>query len=136
MEKNGGVTFDDAQVALARLWLGPSEKQQEYKVKIKSVAPKQANINEMGQTAKQDENGAEFPCILQGMLTVHILDLIKEIRVPPTVEEAESIIARFQSGAPRGDKDVSDTVNSHVQLDSTDLRREKWLGTRNEERNR
>lgn len=63
-----------------------------------------------------------------------ILDLIKEIRVPPTVEEAESIIARFQSGAPRGDTDVSDTVNRHVQLDTTDLRQEKWLGTPSEER--
>lgn len=117
MEKRGGVTFDDAQVALARLWLGPSKVQPEYKVTIKSVAPKQANINDVGQTVKQDDK-----------------DLIKEIRVPPTVEEAESIIARFQSGAPRGDTDVSDTVNRHVQLDTTDLRQEKWLGTPSEER--
>lgn len=58
MEKRGRVTFDDAQVALARLWLGPSEVQPEYKVTIKSVEPKQANINDVGQTAKQDDKGA------------------------------------------------------------------------------
>ncbi|KAF8324713.1 uncharacterized protein EI90DRAFT_2976883 [Cantharellus anzutake] len=115
MERNSRVTFDDAQVALARLWLGPREGQPEYKVKIRSVAPQQADFDAVGQMVSQDE--------------------IKEIRVPPTVEEAQETIARFQSGAPRADTAVSDSVNRHVQLDVTDLRREQWLGTAEEERN-
>ena len=55
-------------------------------------------------------------------------ETIKEVKVPPTVEEAVKIIKKFEEGAPRSDEDVADTISQHVQQDRTSILDEKWLG--------
>lgn len=117
MEKASGTTFEAAEVALARQWLGPDEEEREYTVKIKSVEPTQGDPNTMGTTVPESSD-----------------DHIKEIKVPATVQEAVDIIKQFESGAPRSDDDVADTISQHVQLDKTGVKEAKWLGTPEEEK--
>ena len=115
MEQRSRVEFEQAEVALARQWLGPDNAQPDYTVKIKTVATKQGDLSTMdaSETKKQ----------------------VKEVRVPQTVRESADIIRQFESGATRGDHRVSDSVSQHVQLDRTPLKQEEWLGTPEEERN-
>ncbi|THG95529.1 hypothetical protein EW145_g7942, partial [Phellinidium pouzarii] len=116
MEKNSGVSFHEAQVALARQWVGkptPSIKAQD-KVFIQIAAPTGEGVVITKDTEVKSE----------------------EVPLPRTVDEARRIIERFESGAEglRGDKDVADTVSQHMLSDRTGLLEEKWLGTETEER--
>lgn len=111
MEKQSGTTFEDAQVALARQWLGPDEDTLERTVKIKSVEPTQGDPKNMGMTVA--DNTA---------------DKIKDVKVPGTYQQAVDIIKKFESGAPRSDEEVSDTISQHVQQDKTGIKNERWLG--------
>lgn len=116
MERNSGVTFLQAQVALARIWLGESyfasNGQKSVKIKVPQV---QEGIVESSKEAKQD---------------------IQEIKMPESEEEAKEIVRRFENGARgvRGDENVSDTVSQHMLTDRTGLEDEQWLGTPEEER--
>jgi len=112
------VTFDQAQVALARQWLGPDEPQPGYTVEIKSVAPTQGDPENLGSTVKANDKEG-----------------FREIQVPRTMQEAKDIIEQFESGAPRSDETISDSVSHHVQQNSTTLLDEKWLGSEEEEKN-
>jgi len=58
---------------------------------------------------------------------------VENIPIPKSEDEARNIIARFESGAPRGDSGVSDSVSSHVLRDKTSLLNERWYGTEQEE---
>jgi len=58
---------------------------------------------------------------------------VENIPIPTSEDEARNIIARFESGAPRGDSGVSDSVSSHVLRDKTSLLDERWYGTEQEE---
>lgn len=119
MEKKSGVTFEDAQVALARQWLGPDDEAKEYTVKIKTVQPEnvEATSTNMG---KNDPLSTK--------------DMVKDVKVPATVQQAVDIIKQFESAADRSDDRVADTISQHVQKDKTSLEDEQWLGSDVEEK--
>ncbi|KDQ10873.1 hypothetical protein BOTBODRAFT_35827 [Botryobasidium botryosum FD-172 SS1] len=114
MEKRSGVKFHEAQVALSREWLGPSEinhgRWHQEKVSVKIPQETAALGGDPGKA------------------TVESFDF------PPTVEKAREIIAKFEKGAPRDDKIVSDNVGHHAQMNQTGLLSERWLGSSEEER--
>lgn len=127
MEEKSGVTWSQAEVALARQWLGPNDgKYAQKTVKLKSVEAHRGNPEDLGTTAPADANQPK---------STDPDEKIEEVEVPPTAEEAADIIRQFESGAPRSDVKVSDTVSQHVQLDKTPLTAEDWWGTKEEERN-
>jgi phospholipase D1/2 len=110
METNSGVTFLNAQVALAREWIGPDMLPKEDVSVILPQETKEAIVVEgSSKTAK--------------------------VPVPQLEEQARQVIAQFERGAPRVDVDVSDSVSSHRLQDVTSLLNEKWLGTDQEELN-
>lgn len=119
MENNSGLKFGEAQVALARQWIGtPIEgAESQTKVAIKGV---------------DDSTGTDAPAV-SGDAKVKT----EEVPLPQSEEEARQIIERFEHGADgiRGDEDVADTVSQHALQDRTSLWDEKWLGTEEEELN-
>ncbi|KAI5116806.1 hypothetical protein M0805_009483 [Coniferiporia weirii] len=115
MEQNSGVSFHEAQVALARQWIGtpfPDVPTQD-KVFIQVPKPSGEGVVVTDDTEVKSE----------------------EVPLPRTVDDARRIIERFESGANnlRGDEDVADTVSQHMLNDRTSLLEEKWLGTEQEE---
>ncbi|KAL5513890.1 hypothetical protein ACEPAG_2651 [Sanghuangporus baumii] len=115
MEQRSGVSFYQAQVALARLWIGnggPGEEKID-KVQIKKLEATGEGVV-VSDNTKTD---------------------IEEVPLPQSEEEAREIIERFERGAQdlRGDDDVADTVSQHLLEDRTGLKEEKWLGTEEEE---
>ncbi|KAG5645727.1 hypothetical protein DXG03_005423 [Asterophora parasitica] len=115
MEQNSGITFHEAQVALARQWIGedPTSTQREVTLIIPSATTEGIVVSD-----KTPPKTA----------TVHI---------PESAEAARAIVERFENGARglRGDEGVSDTVSQHMLSDRTSLLAEKWPGTPEEELN-
>jgi len=60
--------------------------------------------------------------------------VVAEVPYPASCDVAEATVRRFESGAPRDDSDVSDTVGQHMLNDSTQLSEERWLGNQQEEK--
>ncbi|KAH8813952.1 phospholipase D/nuclease [Flagelloscypha sp. PMI_526] len=117
MEDASGVKFSEAQVALAREWIGdPSLLADNYQkeVAIKFTTPNKEGLVEGKDTGK-----------------------IEKIPIPESKEAARDTIRKFERGADsiRGDEDVSDSVAQHMLRDRTGLQDEKWLGTEEEELN-
>ena len=115
MEENSGVSFVQAQVALARQWIGqpnPGVKTQD-KVVVKKPEPTGEAMLVGDKTEVKTE----------------------EVPLPASEEEAKDIIERFEKGAEgvRSDSEVADTVCQHRLKDETSLLDEKWLGTAEEE---
>lgn len=118
MEDNSGVKFREAQVALARQWVGDSfvvGEKGPTEVTIKDPEFSKEGISVSNETKVKSET----------------------IKLPATEQEAKDIIEQFQHGADniRGDDDVSDTVTQHMLNDRTSLLDEKWLGSEEEEKN-
>ncbi|KAH7905548.1 hypothetical protein BJ138DRAFT_1130428 [Hygrophoropsis aurantiaca] len=116
MEENSGVKFHEAQIALARQWVGP---------------------NYMGQDAPRDVFVKVPQETQEGVVVSEATPVKKEkVPLPATYEQAKDIIERFEQGADdiRGDEDVADTVSQHMLQDRTSLQDEKWLGSEEEER--
>jgi len=121
MEKKSGVSFDQAQVALARQWLGHAND-----VDVpRTIVVKSPRAGQWGMVLGPNMGKADD----------EEQDDEKRIPVPKTYEEAKAIVERFESAAPRSDDLVADTVSQHVQLDETTLQHEQWLGTPQEEKN-
>ncbi|THH14594.1 hypothetical protein EW146_g5764 [Bondarzewia mesenterica] len=116
MEQLSGVKFNQAQVALARQWVGDSADSDAPKeVTIKLATPTTEGIVVSDKTEVKTE---KYP-------------------LPDSYDEAVDIIRRFEGASEsiRGDEDVADTVVQHTLQDSTSLLDEKWLGTEEEELN-
>lgn len=115
IEQNSGVTFHEAQVALARQWIGqdPQSTQKEVTLTLPSVTGEGIVVS--GKTAARTVT----------------------VPIPESEELARATVARFERGADglRGDEPVSDTVAQHMLSDRTSLLQEKWLGTPEEEHN-
>lgn len=116
MEDQSGVKFHEAQVAMAREWIGnPFEgvsTQQTVSIKV------------------PDEN-------VEGVvITKDTKAKTEEVPLPQSDEEARLIVKRFEEGANnlRSDEDVADIVSQHMLSDRTSLLEENWLGTEDEER--
>jgi phospholipase D1/2 len=112
MENKSGVKFLQAQVALARQWVADDTITHQKEVAV--VIPQETK---------------------EGIVVQKPSEKVENIPIPPSESAARDIIARFESGAPRGDSDVSDSVSSHMLRDKTSLFDEKWLGTEAEELN-
>jgi len=118
METNSGVKFEEAQVALARQWIG-NQANQGGKDPIEEVYIQVPLPTTEGITQTQDDNTKT-----------------EKFRLPASEEQARRVIERFELGAHtiRGDDEVADNVSQHVLADSTGLLNEKWLGTAQEEK--
>ncbi|EIM84706.1 phospholipase D/nuclease [Stereum hirsutum FP-91666 SS1] len=116
-EEDSGVKFNEAQVALARQWVGDSADTssdgQPKEVTIKLAEP---TTEGMVVSKKTDVKTEKFP-------------------LPTSKAEAVEKIERFERAAKRlrGDAHVSDTVGQHALKDRTELAEEQWLGSEEEE---
>ncbi|KAG2050128.1 phospholipase D/nuclease [Suillus hirtellus] len=115
MEANSGVSFYEAQVALARQWEGPRT--------TAGDAPKEMFIK-VPQPAQE------------GMLLSETKMKPEKVSLPVSYDDAVNIVRTFEKGSDdiRGDEDVSDTVSQHRLLDRTRLSDEIWYGSEAEER--
>ena len=111
------MTFLEAQVALARLWLGESYGAPNVQKKVAIKIP-QATTEGIVESSKAANKKVE------------------ELPLPQTIDEARNIVHRFEHGARniRSDESVSDSVAQHMMHDRTNLLDEMWLGTEEEER--
>jgi phospholipase D1/2 len=116
-EEISGVKFLQAQVALAKQWVGDTptggQKHEQKTAAIKVPQPSTEGVTQSQESQK-----------------------IEEVPLPATEAEAKDIIARFEAGAKqlRGDDQVADNIGQHAMLDKTNLMDEQWLGTEQEER--
>lgn len=115
MEANSGVTFYEAQIALARQWEGPRYTGND--------APKEVFIK-VPQPAQE------------GMALSQIKMKLEKVPLPASYDDAVNIVRTFEKGSDdiRGDEDVSDTVSQHRLQDRTRLSDEIWYGSEAEER--
>ncbi|KAJ8091599.1 hypothetical protein PM082_020829 [Marasmius tenuissimus] len=115
LESVSGVSFHQAQAALARLWVNDPANHQWSQ---KTVA------------IQQPANDSA------GLVTTNKADSkVQEIPIPETDDEARDILNRFQGAAEqvRQDEEVADNVVQHMLKDKTSLMDEKWLGGTPEE---
>jgi len=118
MEANSGVTFNEAQVAGARLWVGDSSNPD---------APTEVAIKQPGPTP-------------EGIVLSEKTEVkTQKYQMPRQYSDAVAVIERFESGANaligRRHNSVSDTVGQHALQDQTELEDEQWLGSEEEELN-
>jgi phospholipase D1/2 len=115
MERNSGVKFSEAQVALARQWVAGDMLTTQREITL-SLPREETGL----------ETGAEGD--KPTTLKVHI---------PVDSEAARHVVEQFQQGAHgvRSDELVADNVVQHRLQDNTSLLEEKWLGTEEEELN-
>ncbi|KAF8063199.1 hypothetical protein FPV67DRAFT_1672236 [Lyophyllum atratum] len=115
MEENSGVTFHQAQVALARQWIGqdPESAQKEVTLTIPTATTEGLVVSD--KTPPKTET----------------------VPIPESADEAAEVVRKFEAGAEglRGDEEVADTVAQHMLSDRTGLQEERWLGTEEEELN-
>jgi phospholipase D1/2 len=118
MEANSGVKFSQAQVALARQWVGDSgDPDMPSEVTIQLPGPTSEGIVLSDKTEVKTE---KYP-------------------LPRLYSDAVAVIERFERGANglvgRQHNAVADTVGQHALQDQTDLTDEQWLGSEEEELN-
>ncbi|KAI9435046.1 phospholipase D/nuclease [Lactarius indigo] len=118
MEASSGVKFNEAQVALARQWIGDSaDPDMPTEVTITLPEPTVEGIVLSDKTEVKKET---YP-------------------LPRSYDEAVSVIKRFEHGADvlvgRRNEAVADTVGQHALQDQTNLASEEWLGSEEEELN-
>ncbi|KAG6372484.1 hypothetical protein JVT61DRAFT_7587 [Boletus reticuloceps] len=117
MERNSGVTFHEAQIALARQWVGKylfgKDAPQDVYVKV----PQEAKVG-LAATEETPVRKDKVP-------------------LPESVEAARQVIARFESGAQdlRSDDMVADSVSHHALQGRRSLLDETWVGSEEEELN-
>jgi len=117
MEQNSGVTFHEAQIALARQWVGRNYLTQDapQEVLVKLPQETQEGIVVSDQTPMKSE----------------------KVAVPVSYEAAVDIVRRFESGSdpiPK-DEDVAASVSQHALQDRTSLLDELWVASEEEELN-
>lgn len=152
MEENSGVSFHQAQVALARRWIGDISSGKWHQETIK-VASGTTGTTSRGDGGEQSGGSVGFAgpggFSLAGKLGLGASakakakakkedsDTAEAVPVPASEEESIRIVEQFERGADsiRGDDQVSDSVAQHVLGDSTSLHDEKWLGSAEEEKN-
>lgn len=115
MEQNSGVKFHEAQVAMARQWIGEDPNTEQKEVTLTLPEPSQEGVVVSDKTPPRTET----------------------VPIPQSAEDARRIVERFEHGADglRGDERVSDNVAQHMLDDRTSLLDEQWLGSPEEELN-
>jgi len=118
MEANSGIKFGQAQVALARQWVGDSaDPSMPTQVAVKLPEPTSEGIVLSNKTEVKSET---YP-------------------LPRLYSDAVAVIEQFERGANalvgRRHDAVADTVGQHALQDETELGDEQWLGSEEEELN-
>lgn len=115
MEKASGISFHQAQVAAARVYLGEQgyvgNKQ---KVAIRSAAETRGN-------AEKDDSGKTKA------------KTIEEVDLPKTIDDAMEILRKFQTAVPAADDHVKDSIASNVFHGQTPIKDEPWPSNDEEE---
>jgi phospholipase D1/2 len=121
MEEKSGIRFHEAQVALARQWIGeqPPAKEGEWR-------PTEVDIR-----IPTESEGA-------GLVATEKKDVKTEkVKIPENEHEARRIIEQFENSAQDGElqqaRGVSDNVVQHMLHDVTHLNEEAWHGSPEEE---
>jgi len=111
------VTFHEAQIALARQWVGRNYygKDVPHEVYIKIPQETKAGISITDESSVKKD----------------------KVPLPQSIEAARQVIARFEAGARnlRSDEMVADSVSHHALQGRRSLLNETWLGTEEEELN-
>lgn len=117
MERASGVTFHEAQIALARQWVG--------KYLFGKDVPRDVYIK-IPQEPKFGVAGAEDTPVKKD-----------KVPLPETLEAAREVLARFESGvqALQSNEIVADSVSHHALQGRRSLMDETWIGTDEEELN-
>ena len=115
MEENSGVSFYQAEVALARQWIGQDPNSDQKEVTLTLPNPTAEGVVVSKKTPR----------------------LTETVPIPASEEEARDIVSRFEHGSDdiRGDEDVSDSVAQHRLMDDTRLQDELWVASKEEELN-
>ncbi|KAJ6452893.1 hypothetical protein C8R47DRAFT_262895 [Mycena vitilis] len=113
IERTGGVKYHEAQVALAKQWIGNDSDGSQKEVTITLPVETGEGLVVSEQTPPKTET----------------------VPIPESADAARQVIERFEAAAKqvRGDEDVADNVAQHMLSDKTSLLEEKWLGTEQEE---
>ncbi|WVQ75129.1 hypothetical protein IAR50_004738 [Cryptococcus sp. DSM 104548] len=112
MEERSGVTFQEAQVALAKIYVGGEDTKSD-KDEFVNIEQPHDQTTDAGDIGKKETQ--------------------KAVKLPKTVDEAKAIIEKFQAASANDDKHVSDNVCQHALQDKTTLNDEHWDGTEQEE---
>ncbi|KAK0243927.1 phospholipase D [Armillaria nabsnona] len=117
MEEISGVKFHEAQVALARVWIGDVSEGIQKEV---TIALPKATTDGLVVTDKSEKKKD---------------DSIIKVPIPETEEAANEIIRRWEGASEqiRDDELVSDSVAQHMLDDKTRLADELWEGSEEEE---
>lgn len=113
IERKSGVKYLEAQVALAKQWIGNDSNGDQKEVTLNIPVETTESLVQTDKTPPKTET----------------------IPIPESEDAARQVIERFEAAAKevRGDEDVSDNVAQHMLSDRTGLLDEKWLGTQQEE---
>lgn len=132
MEEKSGVKFQEAEVALARQWVGEA-----FESAVVTDDESKTNVAAVPMSTVSLAMPVESENVTVSVEGVKNELKATEFKLPATVSEAKDIIEQFERGADglRGDENVSDNVNQHRMIDHTSLLEEKWLGTEEEELN-
>jgi len=119
VEKRSGVTFQEAQVAQAREWIGDGWSDgstRELKI-FEAKGNIGGGLQMEGDAKKSDAKAKTFP-------------------LPQNRQEAKRVVDRFENAAKDslGGSQVSDNVGHHAMKGTGPLSEERWLGTEEEER--
>ena len=120
VEKRSGVTFQEAQVAQAREWIGDGWSDgstRELKI-FEAGGNVGGGLQLEGDAKKSDAKAKTFP-------------------LPQDRQEAKRTVDRFENAAKDslGGSHNSDTVGQHAMKGTGPLSEEGWFGTEEEERN-
>ncbi|KAJ7758051.1 hypothetical protein B0H16DRAFT_1885472 [Mycena metata] len=112
IEEQSGIKYHEAQVALARQWVGEDGGDQTT-VTVTIPVETTEGIVVSDKTPLKTET----------------------VPIPKSETEARELIEKFEAAAKRvrGDEDVADNVAQHMLSDRTSLAEEKWLGSEQEE---
>ncbi|KIO26629.1 hypothetical protein M407DRAFT_199455 [Tulasnella calospora MUT 4182] len=117
MARDSGVSFFQAQMAQARLFLGNDTTWKQDKIQISAPATYTGeNTSDLGTTEKQGTT------------------MVEEVKFYQNLEEARQVVRKFERAAGRSDEEVSDSLSQHLLADTTGLMSEQWLGSEQEER--
>lgn len=114
---NSGVTFGQAQVALARQWVAGDMLTTQREI-ILSVPREEEVVTNIEKGKEKKSMPTTF-----------------KVPIPVDDDAARCVVEKFQNGARgvRSDDPVADNVTQHRLEDKTSLLQEKWLGTEEEE---
>jgi phospholipase D1/2 len=119
MEENSGVKFHEAQVALARQWLGDQGLGDIKDINIEAPSSTKEGINISDKTE------------------IHV----EKVHIPESFEAATAVVEKFEKGidglaeGSPNVKEIKSSLPHQLLANGPPLEQEKWLGSEEEELN-